>query len=474
MVAMELKINLKLTQKLVMTPMLQQAIKLLPLARLELIQKIRQELVENPMLEETVSEEDLEEESEEGVVSSKEEIKDPNEKVEENLEIDWDNFIQDNIDKGLSSDGLTERPSIEATLKSETSLRDHLFWQLMSATVNNKEKTIGTAIIGNINSFGYVECSTKEIAQDLEVDISEVEDMIKLVQTFDPLGIGARNLQECLLIQAKALAPEYKLVEILLKDHMTQLEDKYFKILSKELKIDVSDILEAIKFIKELNPKPAQKFSDESTQYIIPDVTVIKEEGEYRIILNDDGTPLLRINPRYRRILKNNSQSTSVKEYLEEKYRSAVWLIKSIEQRRQTILKVAKSIVGFQKKFFDHGLLHLKPLILKDVAVDIDMHESTVSRVTTLKYMHTPRGIFDFKYFFHSGVGSSDGTSMSSVRVKNMIRDLIEKEDLRKPITDQQLVNSLQENNVRIARRTVTKYRKEIKILSANKRRRLY
>lgn len=470
--ALGFKLNLKMEQRLVMTPMLQQAIKLLPLARLELIQKVRQELVENPMLEELISEDNPDEGPEEGVVAlNGDEAVDTKEKVEEQPEIDWESFIQNNIDRGLSSDGLTARPSIEATIKSEITLGDHLLWQLMVSSVNKNEKIIGTAIIGNINNCGYLESPVEEIAQFLETNVEEVEGVLKLVQTFDPLGVSARNLQECLLIQAKALAPDYKLVEILLKNHITRLEERFIQKLAKELKIPVPDIKDAIQFIKTLNPKPASKYSNEQSQYIIPDVTVVKEADEYQVTLNDDGSPRLRVSPFYQNILKKHGSSNNIKEYLEDKYRSAVWLIKSIEQRRQTILKVAKSIVKFQKPFLDNGLSHLKPLVLRDVAENIEMHESTVSRVTTLKYMHTPRGIFDFKFFFHSGIESYNGAPMSSLVVKNKIKDLVNNENSNKPMTDQQIVQSLISSNIKIARRTVTKYRKELKIQAANRRR---
>lgn len=466
---LELKLKMKLTQKLVMTPMLQQAIKLLPLARLEIVQKVRQELVENPLLEEVTSGEDV-------VESKEEETIEPKEEVDENPEIDWENFIQNNIDRGLSSDGLTARPSIEATLKSEISLGDHLLWQLAMSPINEKEKTIGAAIIGNINNCGYLECLTDDIAKDFNVDIEEVEKVLKIIHNFEPLGIGARNLKECLLIQAKALAPDHELVEKLLKNHINQLEERFFSKLSKELDVPVSDIINAMKFIRELNPKPASLYSNEQAHYIIPDVTVIKKEEDdcYHVTLDDDGIPLLRINSFYQRILKNGNVNEKIKEYLEDRYRSALWLIKSIEQRRQTILKVAKSIVKFQKEFFDKGLSHIKPLVLKNVAEDIDMHESTVSRITAVKYMHTPRGVLDFKFFFHSGIESYDGVATSSILIKDMIRELIGKEEASKPITDQQIVHSLIEKNIKIARRTVTKYRKGLQILAANKRKRLY
>ena len=472
--ALDFKLNLKMTQRMVMTPMLQQAIKLLPLARLELAQKVRQELVENPMLEEVISEENLDREPEEEyAVSKDEELQTGKENNDENPEVDWENFIQTNIDRGLSSDGLTKRPSIESTLKSEISLGEHLLWQLIMSSANEKEKAIGTEIIGNINNCGYLECSSDEIAQHFKVSVEDVEGILKLIQTFEPFGIGARNLQECLLIQAKVLLPDNKLVEKLLQNHINKLEERFFHKLSKVLNVNISEILKAVKFIKELNPKPASLYSNEKALYVVPDVTVLKKDDGYQLFLNDDGVPLLRINPFYRRILKQDNPNSSAKEYMEEKYRSALWLIRSIEQRRQTILKVAKSIVKFQKGFFENGLSHLKPLVLRNVAEDINMHESTVSRVTTLKYMLTPRGIIDFKYFFHSGI-ESDGVATSSVRIKDMIQRFIRKEDSSRPITDQQLVGALNKNNIKIARRTISKYRKELKIPSANKRRRLY
>jgi RNA polymerase sigma-54 factor len=481
--AMELKLstNLRMSQKLVMTPMLQQAIKLLPLARLELAQQIRQEITENPVLEEIIEEDELQDETdgEAEIAEPKEnfEVIDEKNKGEEhtleNPDMDWDTYFQDNIDRGSSAENYTEQPTIETTHQKEPSLQEHLLWQLNLSVDNDRMSFIGSCIIGNINADGYLNANINDIGEISHADESEVLTVLKIVQEFEPLGVGARSLQESLKIQAQADSNCTPLVLKLIENYLDRLEERYLAKVSSELNVRIESILEAIKKIKGYNPKPGQTFNSERIDYVVPDIFVVKTEKGYDVTLNDDGIPRLRISPYYQSLLKNSAKGET-KDYLEEKHKSALWFLKSIDQRRQTIHKVGKSIIKLQKEFLDHGLSYLKPMILKDVAKDIEMHESTVSRITTNKYIDTPQGVFELKFFFHSGIKSYMGNNMSSIRVKNIIKEIIATEDEKKPLTDDEMVKTLTHKNVKIARRTVTKYRKELNIPSASKRKRIF
>ena len=481
--AMELKLstNLRMSQKLVMTPMLQQAIKLLPLARLELAQQIRQEITENPVLEEIIEEDELQDETdgEAEIAEPKEnfEVTDEKNKGEEhtleNPDMDWDTYFQDNIDRGSSAENYTEQPTIETTHQKEPSLQEHLLWQLNLSVDNDRMSFIGSCIIGNINADGYLIANINDIGEISHADESEVLTVLKIVQEFEPLGVGARSLQESLKIQAQADSNCTPLVLKLIENYLDRLEERYLAKVSSELNVRIESILEAIKKIKGYNPNPGQTFNSERIDYVVPDIFVVKTEKGYDVTLNDDGIPRLRISPYYQSLLKNSAKGET-KDYLEEKHKSALWFLKSIDQRRQTIHKVGKSIIKLQKEFLDHGLSYLKPMILKDVAKDIEMHESTVSRITTNKYIDTPQGVFELKFFFHSGIKSYMGNNMSSIRVKNIIKEIIATEDEKKPLTDDEMVKTLTHKNVKIARRTVTKYRKELNIPSASKRKRIF
>ncbi len=473
---MRMNLNLKMSQKLVMTPMLQQAIKLLPLARMELAQLIRQEIIENPVLEEL-----LEEENENDQENSQEE-KEPNEDLtsdneqssdSQDQEIDWDSYFQGNIDQGMSVESYTERPSIESTHKKEANLADHLMWQLDLSVDSDLDKFIGSCIIGNIQNDGYLCADLKEIAEISQTDEENVLRVLKIIQGFEPAGVAARSLKECLMIQTRTLSDKNPYVEILIENYLERLEDRFLPKVASELKIDLEEVLDALKTIRNLCPKPGLLFSSERVDYVVPDLVVVQTEKGYDVVLNDDGVPSLRISPYYHNLLKTTKEGQT-KEYLEDKYRSALWLIKSIDQRRQTIYKVGKSIVKLQKSFLDDGLSYLEPMVLKDVAKDIEMHESTVSRITTNKYIDTPQGVFELKFFFHSGIKSYMGNTMSSIRVKNMIKEIINEEDGSYPLTDDQMVEALMRKNAKIARRTITKYRKELNIPPASKRKKWF
>ena len=474
--AMEMKmnLNLKMSQKLVMTPMLQQAIKLLPLARLELAQLVRQEIIENPVLEELLEEEN-EQDSNQEESGPKEDITPEAEQdtTPQDQEIDWDSYFQDNIDRGMSIESYAEKPSIEATYKKEATLADHLMWQLDMTVDSETDRFIGSCIIGNIQNDGYLCADLQEIVTISQSDEENVLRVLKFIQGFEPTGVASRSLKECLMLQAQALSDKNPYVEVLIENYLERLEDRYLQKVASELKISLDVVLEALETIKGFCPKPGLLFSSEGIDYVVPDLVVFKTDEGYDVALNDEGVPNLQISSYYHNLLKTTKEGQT-KEYLEDKYRSALWLIKSIDQRRQTIYKVGKSIVKLQKSFLDDGLSYLQPMVLKDVAKDIEMHESTVSRITTNKYIDTPQGVFELKFFFHSGIKSYMGNSMSSIRVKNMIKEIIKEEDQNSPLTDDQMVEALMMKNVKIARRTITKYRKELNIPPASKRKKLF
>ncbi|MBT3510076.1 MAG: RNA polymerase factor sigma-54 [Nitrospina sp.] len=471
---MKMNLNLKMSQKLVMTPMLQQAIKLLPLARLELAQLVRQEIIENPVLEELLEEENDQENTSEEAEPDEEFSQDVEpSSVSQDQEIDWDSYFQGNIDKGMSVESYAEKPSIESTYKKEADLADHLMWQLDLAIDSELDKFIGSCIIGNIQNDGYLCADLNEIAEICNTEEENVQRVLSIIQNFEPLGVAARSLKECLMNQVRALPDKNPYVEILIEKYLERLEDRFLPKIASELKVDLNTVLDALRIIKDLCPKPGLLFSSERVDYVVPDLVVIKTDEGYDVVLNDDGVPNLKVSSYYHNLLKTTKEGQT-KEYLEDKFRSALWLIKSIDQRRQTIYKVGKSIVKLQKAFLDDGLSYLEPMVLKDVAKDIEMHESTVSRITTNKYIDTPQGVFELKFFFHSGIKSYMGNSMSSIRVKNMIKEIINDEDGSNPLTDDQMVEALMRKNAKIARRTITKYRKELNIPPASKRKKWF
>jgi len=423
----------------------------------------------------------LEEENESEQENSQEE-KGPNEDTppdneqssdSQDQEIDWDSYFQGNIDQGMSVESYTEKPSIESTYKKEANLADHLMWQLDLSVDSEEDKFIGSCIIGNIQNDGYLCTELQEIAEICNTEEKNVLRVLNIIQTFEPTGVAARSLKECLVNQARVLTDKNPYVETLIENYLERLEDRFLPKIASELKVDLEEVLDALKIIRDLCPKPGLLFSSERVDYVVPDLVVIKTDEGYDVVLNDDGVPGLKISPYYHNLLKTTKEGQT-KEYLEDKYRSALWLIKSIDQRRQTIYKVGKSIVKLQKNFLDDGLSYLEPMVLKDVAKDIEMHESTVSRITTNKYIDTPQGIFELKFFFHSGIKSYMGNAMSSIRVKNMIKEIIKEEDGSSPLTDDQMVEALMRKNAKIARRTITKYRKELNIPPASKRKKWF
>jgi len=461
LIMIELKQTLNLTQQLILTPQLQLSIKLLQLSRTELLDLIKEELRSNPVLEE--QEPDREELLELGINET------------EFLDASWDFYLEEYSDEywydreRFLNPGKREIPSFENFTASKTDLYSHLMWQLQLTDLDNEKKLIGMHIIWNINKDGYLEASLEEIAKAVGCSVDKVEDTLKIIQNFDPPGVASRSIKECLLAQARVYNLGGTIVEKIIKDYLEDVEKKNFEKIAKELSVTLDDVISAVSVIKELDPRPGSSFFDEKPIYIIPDVYVVKVGDEYEVVLNQDDFPKLRINPYYKELLKNRERLSKEEfSYLKEKLRSAIWLLKSIYQRQSTIYKVTKSIVKFQKEFLDHGISHLKPLILKDVAEDINMSESTVSRVTANKYVHTPQGIFELKFFFNNAISGGD---ISSKTVKEYIRNIIQNEDKRRPYSDQEIKEILERRyNVKIARRTIAKYREEMGIPSSKKR----
>jgi RNA polymerase sigma-54 factor len=500
--SMELKQHLKMTQQLVMTPQLQQAIKLLQLSRMELVDLIRTEVTENPLLE--GADEPDEEPSRSGEspaeVADHESKPEPKEaeklqevKGEEGAnEIDWDQYLDHYqlqghtapSNRGLSDE---ELPGYEATLTKKTDLVDHLVWQLRLSAFSPDEERVAMLIIGNLDDDGYfkmpgVEGEDEEtmtrnplvrVSFEAGVGIEFAEKVLHKVQQLDPMGVAARDLRECLLLQVRAINADTPEIVAIIERHLKHLESKNYGAISKDLKISIDEVVKAVKVICRLEPKPGRAYTGEEPQYITPDVYVHKMGDSYVTVLNDDGLSKLRISGMYRAALKNG-EAGKAKEYIQDKLRSAVWLIRSIHQRQRTIYKVTESIVKFQRDFLDKGIAYLKPLILRDVAEDIGMHESTVSRVTTNKYVHTPQGIYELKFFFNSAINKTGGDEIASEAVKNHIKQIVAAEDPKHPHSDQKIVEILKTQNIEIARRTVAKYREVLGILPSSKRKKYF
>ena len=562
---MQMKMQMKMSQQLIMTPQLQQAIKLLQLSRTELDELIEQTLIENPVLEEGIdmdtfpnktddSAETAETAESPEVVADTEDFETARENEQENNdqdEIDWQQYIEQVEQFGgyqerrynIASDD-EDSPSIEATAAQTESLADHLVWQLDMQELSPLEYKTGAFLIGNIDDDGFLVTSVRELLEsqrdlydqinqsyikgelaelpEIDTDLldlrfqtakttqkkknkkednadfeeyenipeeepkrpevsaaacSFVEHVLGIIQHFNPNGVGARSLQECLLIQLDILGESENLCSRIVKHDMPLLESKDLKKIARRQKQDLEQVIESYRLIMSLEPKPGREFiPNPSHHYIIPDVYIYQKDNEYKVALNSAGMPRLRINNYYKDLSDTMEDDGSLtKDYILEKVKAGQWLLKSIEQRQKTIYRVTKSILRFQKKFFEHGINFLRPLVLKDVAEDIDVHESTVSRITTNKYVHTPQGIFELKYFFTSGIDQGRGDAVSSKRIKDMIMQMVQKENLKSPYTDLQIADILErQSGIKVARRTVAKYREALNILPSNKRKQLF
>jgi RNA polymerase sigma-54 factor len=478
--AMEARLSLRQSQRVVMTPLLQQAIQLLQLSTLELQEVVQKELLENPLLEEVAQETSDGPEAAPATADTPAptpvepapvESSPIAERQTDDLPFDLTAvmFDDNNDERSLVAQEEREELPFENIVRSVNSLTDHLDEQLRFTVEDPLVRRIGNEIIGNLDEDGYLRAELTEIATRCETTVDQVEKVLMLVQAFDPPGVAARSIQECLLIQLKSDPnPDPVSVEIV-EEHFDELSRRRYPDIARALKLPLDRVMESVEEIMGLEPKPGRRFGGADSRYIVPDVVVHKMGTEYVVVLNEDGIPRLRVNALYRSLLRNSGDEA--RAYVEQKLRSAVWLIKSVDQRQRTLRKVTQSIVKFQRDFLDKGLPCLRPLSLRDVGEDIGMHESTISRVTTNKYVETPQGLFELKFFFHSGIASGDGEMVSSVSVKKMIQDLLANEDPAKPLSDQEVAQILKGRGLTIARRTVAKYREELGILPSHQRR---
>jgi len=506
----------KLSQSLVMTPQLQMAIKLLALSRLELIDQVRAELMENPILEdqadgpegdrraaevaETPSIDQLAalEAKSESLPTSHEDRAAMEATKQEDY---WEKFLDAYANQSpLPTQGRLnneELPSLEATLTRRSTLSDHLEWQILLSPFTDEERNFAVLVARNLDDNGYLtlkavagetappgeavkegpaeaplSLTIEDLARECGLDPEDAEEVLKMIQTLDPVGVASRDLRECLLVQAEHFGYDKDdLVWQVIDKHLHHVEKRNFGAIARELHCELTDVYDASRVIQNFEPRPGRNFATEDAQYITPDVYVHKVADDYVVSTNDDGLPKLKINELQARSLMKDPKA---KQFVQDKLTSARWFLRSIDQRQKTIVKVTQCIVEKQRDFFEKGIEHLKPMILRDVAEAVGMHESTISRVTTNKYVHTPRGIFELKYFFNSSISVEGGTEIASEAVKQAIKKIISEEDPRNPLSDEQIVKRLEGQKVLIARRTVAKYREMLGILSSAKRKQYY
>jgi RNA polymerase sigma-54 factor len=489
---MVIKLNqsLKQSQNLMMTPQLQQAIKLLTLNHMEMQNAISEEMVENPLLEEYNT--DLMNSNSEGSDYTSDNIENQNKETkpedynetplmaskEDNF--DWGSYVESfdgnkaGVSAGNNSHGGEEAPNYENFVTKSQSLADHLMWQLRMETLSEKEFELGSLIIGNINDDGYLSLPFMEVIDQCSLVLEEAEDILLMIQRFDPIGCGSRDLKDCLLAQASIMEERSPLLEKIIKSYLGDLQNKNVIKVAKLIGVSEEVVKETILVLKQFHPKPGRLVSPQDTQYIIPDIFVQEVGGKFSVVVNDEGIPKLRISKHYKEMLQSKGRygESEAREYVEEKLKSALWLIKSIQNRQNTITRVGQAIVKKQQDFFQKGPKHLKPMILKNIAEEIGMHESTVSRVTSNKYLHSPIGAFELKFFFNAGLGGgkNGGGDVSSEVLKIKIKSLLDNESQKRPLSDQKIGELLEREGIKIARRTVAKYREMMGYLSSSKR----
>ena len=477
--ALELRQQLKLSQQLVMTPQLQQAIKLLQLSRLELLESVQQELLENPLLEESLEDERQPERTmAEDNLGPTGDSSDAAMEKELLKNAEWEDYIGDFASTSRQSlaresELPEEGMAFDARLASKPSLEGHLGWQMRLSNFTEKELEIGEVILGSLNSSGYLRAAAEELAQMTGASEDMVEEVLHRLQRFDPVGVAARTPSECLLTQIEIYGWDDPILIELVRDHLEDLEKKRYKPLAKKFRLTMEKLKEYLELLQTLNPMPGASYGSGDPIYVSPDAFVYKYGDDFVILLNEEGMPRLNLNASYMEGV--NPKSDKDKDYLQDKMRSAMWLMKSLYQRQRTLYKVLESIVKFQREFFEHGVTRLRPLILKDVADDISMHESTVSRITSNKYVATPHGIFELKFFFNSSLDLDDGGTVGSESVKAMIKRIIAGENAKRPISDEAIADMLKDElQINIARRTVAKYRTAMGIESSSKRKEVF
>ncbi len=462
-------LNVTISQRLAMTPSLLQKIELLTLNQLELCDLMTQEMVKNPFLEEVPDGADPESSRE--TPTEEAEPEKPKDSLED---FDYDYFFGEYLSSPFRNREYEipdDRPTFEMFLSTSTSLTDHLEWQITMSEVPEEIRPIIDYMIGNINEDGYLTCTVEEVERSLGVEMTLVEEALALVQSLDPIGVGARDLRECLLIQLHAAGLDGTMAEELVLNYLPLIERKKYKEIAKSLRCDLSDIGTALEVIRKLSPKPGQKYSAKEPMYIRPDVYIYKLDDEYHFVLNDDGLPHLRLNRAYRRLLlKGDNVPKDTKSYVKERFRAALELIRSIDQRQQTIFRVCRAIVDLQSEFLEKGRMFLRPMLIKDIAAELGVHPSTISRVVANKYAHTPQGVIELRKFFTVGVEGADGENVSTVRVKERIKQIIEEENTQKPLSDQRISKMLSQEGIQITRRTVAKYRDQMNLPGSRER----
>lgn len=470
-------LDLRLSQRLALTPSLLQKIELLQLNKLELQEMLNQELIENPILEEVPEQQEIPAEIEMNL--SEGEPEEPAAGATETSaekdsfdEIDFRYFFDEYLDTGYKNREVedSERPSFETFLTRAPSLEEHLNWQLGLSETRPEIAEIAKQIIGNLNEDGYLLISLEELCQVTGCTMEQAAEALAVVQAMDPVGVGARNLRECLTLQLESLELKDSLAYRIVQDYLPLLESHKFKEIAAKCACSFEDVLQAVDCIKHLIPKPGQKYNNQKATYVQPEVTIAKVDDEFVILLNDEGIPQLRLNAGYKELLKSNGVSGETKTFLREKFRSAVDLLRSVNQRKQTIYKVCVCIVNRQRDFLENGPSHLHPMLIKDVANELGVHSSTISRVVTNKYVDTPQGVMELRKFFTMGVENPDGEELSIVQVKLKIRKLIEDENRNKPYSDNQIGQLLRRDNIFITRRTVAKYREQMQIPGSRER----
>ena len=483
---MKSSLQLKFGQNLTMTPQLQQAIRLLQLSTLDLQQEIQEALDSNPLLE---VEEAVEEPSDENNDSSPEneytstqdkDLTDSSEHIEQSNisdELTIDASWEDVYSANTGSTGINVEPDLPIYQGETTqTLQDYLAWQLELTPFTDTDRTIAHAILDGLDEYGYLTESIEDIQQSLgniDIEIDEIIAVLKRIQQFDPLGVASRNLQECLLLQLKIYpeeTPWLNEARMILEQHIDLLGNRDYKLISRKTKLKEEELAQILQLIQQLDPRPGNSITTDDTEYVIPDVSVFKEKGKWSVSINPDSVPRLKVNQQYAAMGKGNSADS---QYIRSHAQEAKWLIKSLESRNETLLKVARCIVEHQQSFFEYGEEAMKPMVLNDIALDVDMHESTISRVTTQKYMHTPRGIFELKYFFSSHVSTDAGGECSSTAIRALIKKLVAEEDSKKPLSDNKIATLLVEQGIQVARRTVAKYRESLSIAPSSQRKRL-
>ncbi|MDR1920741.1 MAG: RNA polymerase factor sigma-54 [Candidatus Adiutrix sp.] len=492
--ALDLRLSQKQAQVMIMTPQLQQAIKLLQLGQMELVEEINQEMMENPMLELAPPPDSIE-------ASSRDSVSDPeydqtpapagaendefaelagSTEKEVREEFDWENYLGEYssapstaLNVG-SHENPEDAPSFESFIAAKTNLSEHLSWQWRFSALDDRDLVLGSAVIGNLDDDGYLSGSLEELAAAAGVEPAVMESVLKRIQELDPPGVAARDLSECLLIQLDRLGLGDSLAADICRHHLHLLGKKDMAGLCRALKAAREEVGSAIEAVRALEPRPGRAFNTNDSVYITPDVYISRVGDEYVISLNEDGMPKLRLSREYRRLLTSKEAEGETKKYLNDKLKGAAFLIRSIHQRQRTIYRVTEAIFKVQRDFLDFGVEHLKPLVLRDIAEELGFHESTISRVTTNKYVYTPQGLFELKYFFDNPINRFQGEALASESVKNRIRQIIAAEDPQKPLSDQRIVEILRGSNIDIARRTVAKYREMLGLGSSSERRQMY